>query len=127
MINLEKIGQFICDMRKKKNLTQSELGNLTFVSPQAVSKWENGLSAPDITTIPHLVKALDVTVDMLINGSAITSEENPITKEFVEASINKEYRYIATNIEKDPSSIDSLIDLQSIINNDSIEKVIEYI
>ena len=44
-----KIGKFIASVRKEKNLTQQELGNKLFVTDKAVSKWERGLSLPDIS------------------------------------------------------------------------------
>ena len=46
-----KIGKFIASRRKEKGLTQQELGNNLFVTDKAVSKWERGLSLPDITII----------------------------------------------------------------------------
>ena len=126
VINLEKMGLFICEKRKENNLTQNDLANLTFVTPQAVSKWENGLSAPDITTIPYLVKSLNITVDMLFNSS-FENNENNVIKEFVVASINKEYKQIAESIKEDSSKIDILLDIKNILENESMEKVFDQI
>ena len=66
MMNL---GKTINDLRKKNNMTQEELAALLGVSPQAVSKWENDLSCPDISLLPDLVKIFGITVDDLLNGN----------------------------------------------------------
>ena len=57
-----KIGKFIASVRKEKNLTQQELGNKLFVTDKAVSKWERGLSLPDITILEKLAKELDTDI-----------------------------------------------------------------
>ena len=46
-MNLIKIGRFIADCRKSKNLTQEELAEKLYITDRAVSKWERGLSLPD--------------------------------------------------------------------------------
>ena len=62
------IGKRIALLRKEKGLTQEELANRMGVSPQAVSKWENDQTCPDISTLPKLSKLLGVTVDELLEG-----------------------------------------------------------
>lgn len=57
----EKTGRFICTMRKEKNLTQKELAQSLDVTDKAISKWERGLSCPDISLLIPLAKALDVS------------------------------------------------------------------
>lgn len=61
------IGKKIAELRKEKGLTQEKLSELLNVSPQAVSKWENDISYPDITQLPKLADILGVTVDQLLN------------------------------------------------------------
>ncbi|MDR1565036.1 MAG: helix-turn-helix domain-containing protein, partial [Oscillospiraceae bacterium] len=51
-------GLFISQKRKEKGLTQRELADILYVSESAVSKWERGLSYPDITLVGGLCKAL---------------------------------------------------------------------
>lgn len=60
------IGDKIKLLRRKRKLTQSQLANELNVSAQAVSKWEKGLSAPDIETIIKISKIFDVTTDYLL-------------------------------------------------------------
>lgn len=57
-----KIGQYIASLRKEKNLTQQQLGNKLFVTDKAVSKWERGLSLPDITILEKLADELDTDI-----------------------------------------------------------------
>ena len=64
----ETIGNRIAKFRKTKNLTQEELANQVGVSSQAVSKWENDASCPDISLLPQLCKVLGVTTDELLTG-----------------------------------------------------------
>ena len=66
MIDPVELGQRIQERRKQQGLTQEQLGNDLFVSPQAVSKWENGESLPDIGTFPALCKTLGTSADALL-------------------------------------------------------------
>ena len=62
------IGKRIAALRKEKGLTQEELANHMDVSPQAVSKWENDQTCPDISALPKLARLLGVSVDELLEG-----------------------------------------------------------
>lgn len=64
----ETIGNRIAKFRKAKGMTQEELANHMGVSSQAVSKWENDASCPDISLLPRLGKVLGVTTDELLTG-----------------------------------------------------------
>lgn len=66
MIDPAELGQRIQERRKHQGLTQEQLGSDLFVSPQAVSKWENGESLPDIGTFPALCKTLGTSADALL-------------------------------------------------------------
>ena len=61
---METIGTRIAALRKKRGLTQEQLGSQVGVSAQAVSKWENG-GAPDVELLPALADRLGVSVDAL--------------------------------------------------------------
>ncbi len=60
------LGERIAHYRKQLNLTQEGLAEKCSVSAQAVSKWENNLSAPDISLIPALAELFGVTCDELL-------------------------------------------------------------
>lgn len=62
------IGNRISEYRKEKNLKQEQLAEMLNVTPQAVSKWENDLTCPDICLLPGLAKIFDVTIDELLVG-----------------------------------------------------------
>ena len=66
MENKETLGKRIAMLRKEKGLTQEQLAEKVGVSAQAVSKWENDVSCPDITLLPLLADILGVTVDELL-------------------------------------------------------------
>ena len=62
------IGKRIAELRKNKGLKQENLAEMLGVSGQAVSKWENDQSCPDISLLPQLAQILGVTVDELLSG-----------------------------------------------------------
>lgn len=70
------LGKRIAELRKEKGLKQETLAEKLSVSPQAVSKWENDQSCPDISILPQLAEILGVTVDQLLTGK----EPAPIVK-----------------------------------------------
>ena len=73
-MNQDKSGKFIAKLRKEKSMTQEQLAEKMGVSINAVSKWERGLSFPDVSLYKKLCKELDVNIEELINGEKDTSE-----------------------------------------------------
>jgi uncharacterized protein YjbI with pentapeptide repeats len=63
MLNTKMIGNKIAEARKKTNLSQAQLAERLFISPQAVGKWERGESMPDITTFNRLSEILGVDLN----------------------------------------------------------------
>ena len=63
------IGKIITDKRKSLGLTQQSLAEKLNISFQAVSKWENGTSYPDVTVLPRLAATLRVSIDSLLGYS----------------------------------------------------------
>ena len=64
-----KFGNYIREKRKEKNYTQKELADILLIDVTAVSKWERGVTFPDITLIPEICKALGVSEHELIESS----------------------------------------------------------
>ena len=62
------LGKRISALRKQKDLRQDDIAQLLDVSPQAVSKWENDQTCPDIGLLPKLAQILGVTTDELLSG-----------------------------------------------------------
>lgn len=93
-MNSINIGNKIRELRKKKGITQEGLATVLSVSPQAVSKWESGLTYPDITIIPTLAALFKVSLDELFDYDA-----RNIDKEIED--IRLEYnKYFWSNFEK---------------------------
>lgn len=69
----KKVGKLIADLRKKNGLTQQELGDKVGVGFRAVSKWERGITLPDITIINELSKILGISSNELLDGK-VTKE-----------------------------------------------------
>lgn len=67
-INIQKVGEQISVLRKRKSLTQAELGERLNISFQAVSKWERGESLPDTAILTDLANILETTIDNILNG-----------------------------------------------------------
>ena len=63
---MNSLGERIAYYRKKVGLTQEVLAEKCSVSAQAVSKWENGLSAPDISLLPALAELFNISCDELL-------------------------------------------------------------
>lgn len=63
-----KLSDRIKQYRKKNNLTQVDLANQLYVSKQAISKWENDRSLPDVSLFPTIAKMLDISVDELMGS-----------------------------------------------------------
>ena len=74
---MNTLGQRIAFYRKKCNFTQEELAEKCSVTPQAVSKWENDISAPDISLIPVLAELFNITCDELLGVHGKTAKAVP--------------------------------------------------
>ncbi len=84
-----KLGRKIASYRRAQNMTQTELGEQLNVTAQAVSKWENGLSDPDLGTLQRMSKIFGVTVDELLaeDGTAAQKgEDDPAAEPLSEVS-----------------------------------------
>lgn len=80
-----KIGKFIASLRKEKGLTQQELGERLFVTDKAVSKWERGLSLPDIKILEKLALELNVDVSEILFGERGKNKKINIQEEIDKA------------------------------------------
>ena len=72
---MKTIGQNIAFYRKEKSVTQEKLAEICSVTPQAVSKWENDVSCPDVTLLKTIAKTFGISVDQLLDDG-----ESPITR-----------------------------------------------
>ncbi len=74
-ISNERFGQFVSRIRKEKNLTQKELAEQLYVTDKTVSKWERGLSMPNVALLIPIAEVLGVTVTELLRGERIIKDE----------------------------------------------------
>ena len=104
-----KIGKFIAENRKNKNLTQEQLAEKLGITRKSVSRWENGNTMPDLSLFKPLCDILDITINELMRGEKIDissfkekSEENILnvissSKEKT-ISIKRKYKLIISMI-----------------------------
>ncbi len=71
----KRIGTFIAQCRKEKNLTQMQLAELLEITSQAVSKWENGRGMPDVSLLQPLCDVLGISLNEFFSGEHISAEE----------------------------------------------------
>ena len=101
---MENIGKRIRELRKKNDLTQEKLADYLGVSYQAVSKWETGISSPDLSLIGPLTKLLHVSADELLG---LTAPENDERKAYFDAECFEHWK-------KDDYNADYEIALQAV-------------
>jgi transcriptional regulator with XRE-family HTH domain len=68
MLDIVEIGRKIRDKRKEIGMTQGDLAKMLFISEQSVSKWERGVSVPEISNLKKISHILGVSVDYLIDN-----------------------------------------------------------
>ena len=71
-----KIGKFIAECRKEKNLTQIQLAEKLGITDKAISKWERGIAMPDTSIMLELCDILGISVNELLSGEKINMENN---------------------------------------------------
>ena len=71
-----KIGKFIAECRKQKNLTQMQLSEKLGITDKAISKWERGIAMPDSSIMLELCDILGISVNELLSGEKISMENN---------------------------------------------------
>ena len=73
-MDTEKMGRFIAERRKDKHMTQKDFARMLNITDKAVSKWERGISCPDISLLPSVADILGVTIHELLNGEQSNTE-----------------------------------------------------
>ena len=92
-----KFGNFIKNLRKEKNMTQKELAEKIGLTDKAISKWERGLSFPDITMLSILAEVFDVDVSEILNGER---GKEKVSKEDIEKKIEEAVEKVTLKKEK---------------------------
>ena len=74
-MDIIKIGKYIAENRKKKNMTQEQLAEKIGVTSKTISRWENGNYMPDISLLKPLSEELDITLNDLLSGEKVEKEK----------------------------------------------------
>ena len=98
-MNQEKVGRFIRELRIEKEMTQQELAEKLGVTDSAISKWENGRGAPDISYLIPLSNELNITILELLNGEKGKDDGNALIELIEETNRKKKiWKYLFTGI-----------------------------
>ena len=128
------LGKRIATLRKEKNLKQDDLAQKLNISPQAISKWENDLTCPDISILPELSSILGVSIDELLTGKkeetvkmVPVEERKEISKMMlkivVEDTIEGDKIKINLPLSLIQAAIDMGIGMPEISGNDSLKNI----
>ena len=101
-MDTQKIGRFIAENRKKQNMTQVQLAEKLGVTGKTVSRWENGNYMPDLSLLQPLARELGITVNELLQGESIPSEQLP---QKAEENIRMTVEYSKVRIRKSQNLI----------------------
>lgn len=128
-MNQEKIGKYIVECRKKKNMTQQELAEKLRVSDRTIGNWENGRNMPDLSLFKPLSEILGISIAELLDGGKI--DKNNIaykSEEILTNTINYQTEKIRKKENKYIFFICFLsliiiiaLNVNTIFNNDSLE------
>jgi len=80
--NCSKLGRRIASLRKEKGYTQEKISALLNVTPQAISKWEQGNALPDTLLLLPLARVFGVSIDYLLSGESPTGKAGPYDGEY---------------------------------------------
>ena len=82
LMDQKRIGSFISELRKEKNMTQKELAQKLGITDRAISKWENGRGMPEVSLMKPLCEALDISINELLSGERIEQKDYREKSEF---------------------------------------------
>ena len=92
-MDIYKTGKFIAEKRKEQGLTQKALAEKVGVTDKAISKWERGLSYPDISLLLSLAECLNVTVTEILNGNSIEEMKMELSDDILITSTRNYVQY----------------------------------
>ena len=101
----EKLGEIIARLRKEKGMTQDDLARELNISYQAVSKWENGISSPDISNIIALAQLFGVSIDALFGLELLPDKTEKVLADADDA-IEKAQSVFAAPEEKNTAEVE---------------------
>lgn len=117
-MNNYRFGNYLCDLREKKNLSQKQLGLQLGISNKAISKWENGGGYPSAELVMPLAKALGVSVEELYAAITNDKQEKSKLRRMIDAIVGKSFLIVCVL-----SAITALLWGAFVIFGDSEDKV----
>ncbi|MCL2771871.1 MAG: helix-turn-helix transcriptional regulator [Oscillospiraceae bacterium] len=117
MFNIRKFGAYISKLRKHADMTQSVLGEKLNVTRQAVSRYENGDSFPDISILVLLSEIFNVSVDDLIKAGEPTKAEAILLQSDIKQS------EIPQEIFKEKTITDDILNIASLLKPSLLDKI----
>ena len=105
------IGKFIAQLRKEKKMTQKELANQLHITDKAVSKWERGLSCPDISLLNPIADILGITTSELLNGQKNEQTSNEQLSNDIKKNVDKALIYAEKSAQKKMISLQNIVTL----------------
>ena len=101
MIDSDRIGKFILELRKENNMTQQELADKIGVTDRAISKWENGRGMPDLSLLAPLCEILNISINELLSGARLNKEnhQEKLDKNILKKAIIKTFERRNTSLD----------------------------
>ncbi|NLY63006.1 MAG: helix-turn-helix transcriptional regulator [Erysipelothrix sp.] len=135
VFSMRALGKRISDNRKRLNLTQNELAEKLFVTYQAVSSWENGLTAPEISKLIDLAQIFNLSIDELMGhtdiAEAINKYDNQVELEVKDVSNMssflkpQEFNHLLDDLDADAISYEYAIAFMPYADSDFFDKWFE--
>jgi transcriptional regulator with XRE-family HTH domain len=117
MFSVRKFGAYISKLRKQADMTQSALGDKLNVTRQAVSRYENGESFPDISILILIAEIFEISVDDLIKAG------NPTKTESILLQSDAKQTEIPTEIFRENKIADDIINIASLLKPSLLDKI----
>lgn len=104
------IGERISSLRKERNISQAQLAGMLDVTRQAVSKWENDLTAPDTIKLIQLADVLDTDVEYLATGKHSTLKSKPEV-----ITVTKPVERVVEKVVERPVVVEKIVEVEKYI------------
>lgn len=127
MINAQRTGAYISQLRKAKDWTQLELAERLHVTHQAVSQWEKGVAFPDVTLLPSLARLLGITVDDLLNGEPLAAAGRTSRGAIVEELASGNPGEAAQLVKRDPEGIDAMLAAAPLARPSQMDEIVSHL
>ena len=109
------VGERIAELRKKRNISQAQIADALDISRQAVSKWENDQSAPDMLNLIRLADLLDTYTEYLATGNHSKTKAEPAVVHVIQKVDN-----VVEKVVEKPVPVEKIVEVERVV-----EKIVE--